>query len=409
MVSSLIDTQDHTIPPAPLPGPAAARPPAPAHRWWSVPLAAVAALVPVAVAVAAFLPAEVVATKEVAGVDVEAPYALVPASAQPVGDRISFGELEGFAQVDENSAGDFFFVTISEPAQSILSHWVGQREPAVEPLTYEDKYGAATPAQQRSVSLQMMRTSEQVAQYVALRAVGIDDAELIPGEVVVEQVLCLVGDGGRCTQWAPADEELDPGDKLLEAEGQPLSTVDDLVEALADNDPGDRLELLIERAGEDGPRLVEVELIDAPGEPGRTIVGFVPFDTTSVRLPFELDIDTGRIGGPSAGLAFTLSLIDALSEGDLAGGGQVAVTGTIGLEGEVGAIGGLPQKVSAVRQVGVEHFLIPASQSERSMERAREIAGDDVELIPVATLDEALAALEELGGDPVQPYVANAD
>ncbi len=386
------------------------RPPAPGQRWWSIPLAVLGALVPVIIAAAAFLPAELVATKEVAGADVEAPYALVPASAQPVGDRISFGELAGMAQVDADSAGDFFFVTISEPAQSVLSHWIGQNEPAIEPLTREDKYGSATPAQQRSVSLQMMRTSEQVAQYVALRAVGIDDAELVPGEVIVEQVLCLTGDErGRCTEWAPADEVLDPGDKLLEAEGQDLSTVDDLVETLTDNEPGDRIELLIERAGEDGPRTVEVELIEAPGEPGRTIVGFVPFDTTSVRLPFELDIDTGRIGGPSAGLAFTLTLIDKLSEGDLTGGRNVAVTGTIGLDGEVGAIGGLPQKVSAVRQVGVDYFLVPASQSERSMERAREIAGDEVELIPVATLDEALAALEELGGDPVTPYVANTD
>ena len=409
MVSSLIDTQEQTLPPVPPPAPGA-RPPARAHRWWSIPLAVLAAVVPVLVATAAFLPAEIVATKEVAGADVETPYALVPASAQAVSDRISFGELEGLATVDESSAGDFFFVTISEPAQSVLSHWVGTPEPAIEPLTREEKYGSATPAQQRSVSLQMMRTSEQVAQYVALRAVGIGDAELVPGEVVVEQVLCLRGDErGRCTEWAPADEVLDPGDRLLEAEGEALSTVDDLVEVLTDNQPGDRIELLIERAGEDAPRTVEVELIDAPGEPGRTIVGFVPFDTTSVRLPFEMDIDTGRIGGPSAGLAFTLSLIDELSAGDLAGGRQVAVTGTIGLEGEVGAIGGLPQKVSAVRQVGVEHFLVPAAQSEQSMERAREIAGDDVELIAVADLDEALAALEALGGDPIEPYAANTD
>ena len=62
-----------------------------------------------------------------------------------------------------------------------------------------------------------------------------------------------------------------------------------------------------------------------------------------------------------------------------------------------------------MRQVGVDHFLVPASQSEASMELAREVAGDDVELIPVATLDEALAALERLGGDPITPYSANAD
>lgn len=366
--------------------------------------------VPVAVAVASALPADLVATKEVADpadaervLTVEAPYALVPSSAEPVGNRISFGELEGYAEVDADREGDFFFVTVREPEQSVLSHWIGADDPAITPLTYEEKYGSSTPAQQRSVSLQMMRTSEQVAQYVALRAVGIEDAELLPGEVVVQEVLCLEATGNTCTVWAPADDVLDPGDKLLEAAGQPLATVDDLSAALADREPGDTIELKIEREDGAGPRTVEVELIAAPDGSGRTIVGFYPADTASVKLPFELDIDTGAIGGPSAGLAFTLTLIDELSDGNLTGGQEIAVTGTIGVGGEVGAIGGLPQKVAAVRQLGLDYFLVPATQGEATMERARAVAGDDIELIPVATLDEALAALESLGGDPVVP------
>jgi PDZ domain-containing secreted protein len=59
--------------------------------------------------------------------------------------------------------------------------------------------------------------------------------------------------------------------------------------------------------------------------------------------------------------------------------------------------------VAAVKQVGVKHFLVPASQGEEQLARAREIAGEDLEIIPVATLDEALAALKKLGGDPVVP------
>ena len=71
------------------------------------------------------------------------------------------------------------------------------------------------------------------------------------------------------------------------------------------------------------------------------------------------------------------------------------------LDGSVGPIGGLPQKVSAVRQAGIEHFIVPAGQSDADMAGAREVAGDDVELIVVANIDEALAALERLGGDPL--------
>ena len=129
-------------------------------------------------------------------------------------------------------------------------------------------------------------------------------------------------------------------------------------------------------------------------------------------LPFEVDIDTGQIGGPSAGLAFTLALIDELTPGELTGGRNIAVTGTINLDGSVGAIGGLAQKVSAVEQHGVDVFLVPASQRELEApepgepdprEKLNDAGHNDVEIIPVANLDEALAALLELGGDPLVP------
>ena len=129
----------------------------------------------------------------------------------------------------------------------------------------------------------------------------------------------------------------------------------------------------------------------------------MPFDTTSVRLPFEIAFDTGEIGGPSAGLAFTLTLLDELTAGDLLGGEDVAVTGTMrarrhgradrrpaaeGVGGPPGRHRALPRACRAIR---------------REMDTAREVAGDDVELIAVGNVDEALAALERLGGDPLPP------
>ena len=71
------------------------------------------------------------------------------------------------------------------------------------------------------------------------------------------------------------------------------------------------------------------------------------------------------------------------------------------IDGTVGGIGGLPQKVSAVRQAGINHFIVPAAQSAADLASARKVAGDDVELIVVADIGEALAALERLGGDPL--------
>jgi PDZ domain-containing protein len=225
---------------------------------------------------------------------------------------------------------------------------------------------------------------------------------IVPGDVLISEMVCLVAsdDGTECLESSPSDEVLDPGDRLLEVDGAPLNNVDDLSAALADKEPGDTVEIKLERP-EVGELTVTVELTSSPDEPDRTIVGFLPFDTQRVKLPFELDIDTGRIGGPSAGLAFTLTLIDELTPGELTGGQNIAITGTIELDGSVGAIGGLRQKASAVAQAGVDVFLVPAAQGEEDIAHAREAGGDGLRIIPVATVDEALAVLEELGGTPI--------
>jgi PDZ domain-containing protein len=240
-----------------------------------------------------------------------------------------------------------------------------------------------------------------VAQYVALKAVGYD-VTIVPGDVLIREMVCLVADdaGTQCLESSPSDELLDPGDRLLSVDGTPLGNVADLSDALLDKEPGDLVEITLERP-EVGQLTVTVELTSAPDEPERTIVGFLPFDTQRVELPFELDIDTGQIGGPSAGLAFTLTLIDELTPGELTGGQNIAVTGTIELNGSVGAIGGLRQKASAVAQAGVDVFIVPESQGEEDIERARRAGGDGLRIIPVATVDEALAVLEELGGAPI--------
>ncbi len=381
---------------------------APRNRWWAWVLAAIGLLTIAAIGVASLLPSGLVSSKENqrTGEMNPTPYALTPASADPVNDRIVFGELpDGVERFD--TANDFVFVTVTAPNQSVLSWFAGRDDPAVDFLTEEDKFGARTPSQRREFNLQMMRSAEQEAQYVALTTLGFD-VEITPGDVIVQDVLCKVpsDDGGECEEWFPSDEQIDPADRIVEADGVTLESVDDLSEVLAGREPGDTIELVIERPGE-GEQTVTVELSASPDDPDRTIVGFVPFDTRAIQLPFQVDIETDDIGGPSAGLAFTLALIDELSPGRLTGDQNVAVTGTIDLNGEVGAIGGLAQKVSAVHQNGVRVFLVPASQSELDdpvqRQRLEDAGRGEVEIIPVANLDEALAALVDLGGDPLVP------
>ena len=377
------------------------QPPEPASRWWSIPMASLGLLALGAIAVAGLLPSETFTDKSVVDLDGQGthrettPFARVPASAEPVGDRVSFGQLpDSASQFPTNN--DFYFVTVSEPPQTALSWFVGRGEESIVFITEIEKFGRSTPSERRQRSRQMMATSEQISQYVALEAAGYD-VELVPGEVIVDQLLCFeVGADGECAISAPADTVLDAGDVLVSAGGTKLDTLDDLQRALVERRPGDVIEVELRRG--ESNKTVDVELIGDPDDPGRTLVGFLPVDTARVELPFEVDIDTGAIGGPSAGLAFTLSLLDQLTPGDLSPD-DVAVTGTIGVEGTVGAIGGLPQKVEAVKMTGVDVFLVPASQGD--LDEAQAVAGNDIELVPVADLDEALAALERLGGDPL--------
>ncbi|MFZ9540641.1 MAG: S16 family serine protease, partial [Ilumatobacteraceae bacterium] len=147
-------------------------------------------------------------------------------------------------------------------------------------------------------------------------------------------------------------------------------------------------------------RQVVVTLLASPDDPERTLIGFSARDTRTVTLPFTVDIDTDRIGGPSAGLSFTLALIDQLTPGELIPAAGVAVTGTIAEDGSVGPIGALVQKSIAVERSGARYFLVPTAQGEVDIAAARAAVGDAVEIIPVASLSEALAALAELGGEP---------
>ena len=241
---------------------------------------------------------------------------------------------------------------------------------------------------------------------MALQALGYEDARSLPGDVVVADLVCLEPTEDAPSATWPRRRGARPGRhdprrrrRAARDRRRPRRR--------ARRQASRRHRRARRSSGRRGPTTVEVELIASPDDPDRTIIGFVPFDTASVELPFEIDIDTGSIGGPSAGLAFTLTLIDELSAGDLTGGADVAVTGEIGLDGTVGAIGGLRQKVSAVRQAGVDHFLVPTAQGEEQIARAREIAGDDVEIIPVATLDEALAALERARRRPAVPWTTD--
>ena len=131
---------------------------------------------------------------------------------------------------------------------------------------------------------------------------------------------------------------------------------------------------------------------------GRAVLG-VSVEPWNPQVESEVDveIDSGSVTGPSAGLAWSLAVIDALTPGSLTGERDVAVTGEITSDGSVGVIGGVTQKAATVARNGVDVFLYPAGTSEEEQEEMRRIAGDDVELVPVDSLAEAVDYLAPEG------------
>ena len=412
VVTSVILTQEEIVPePAP-----AVRAPRTSNRRWAIPLAALGIAAAAAPIVFSFIPSTVfVVEPRCREFDSGSPptcvkptseameFALVPADAEAVEPRMSISGAPTF-----DSAGQVYFVTITQPSISMVDWFVARENPAARFMSYRDKFGDQSQSQLIQAGRQQMRSAKDNAMYVALKAAGYP-VELKSGDVIIDFLLCLEANesGTECLHYSPADTLLDPGDVLKKVNGVDVTIIDDLSEALNGVKPGEMIDIEFERAGKE--MTGQIETILAPGEdPPRTIIGFRPIDTTTVALPEGLDvaIDTDSIGGPSAGLAFTLTLIDELTEGDLMGGTRVAVTGTIDVDGNVGAIGGLNSKASAVLQVGVKYFLVPTSQDQQGpndrIAAARTVVGDNVEVIPVATVKEALAALERIGGDPVQ-------
>jgi PDZ domain-containing protein len=102
------------------------------------------------------------------------------------------------------------------------------------------------------------------------------------------------------------------------------------------------------------------------------------------------------VGGPSAGLAMTLGIIDVLTPGSLTGGSRVATTGTIDADGNVGPVGGIRQKTHLVVRQGVPLFLVPAGDEADEAQRYAE--GSGTRVVPVSTLEEALKVIQENGG-----------
>jgi PDZ domain-containing protein len=192
---------------------------------------------------------------------------------------------------------------------------------------------------------------------------------------------------------APAAEVLEDGDAVVAIDDHPVNGLAALRTQLATHKPGDSVTLTIERGSV--TKDVTIKTVAAPGT-DRPIIGFTPdLQATFKDVHVKIGIDPADVGGPSAGLAFTLGIVDRLTPGELTGGKTVAVTGTIDGFGHVGPIGGIQQKIAGAERAGATVFLAPASECED----ARAVAPSSMTLVKVTTLKGALDALEAINND----------
>lgn len=311
-------------------------------------------------------------------------YAFYPGGATSVSPLVSIPGDRAFP-----AEGEFLLTTVALGKTTVLEVISAWLDPDVDVVTEAELLGDQTPEQFSQVQAAAIDDSKQVAIAVALRRIGLD-VNITGGGAIIEQVV----------PDSPAARTLSIGDTVVTAAGRPVGTVEDLRSAVAGRSPGDTIEL--EVVGADGQRRASsVTLIPCPqgfacpGD-GRSALGLaLRTKDQNFDWPFEVAINSQEIGGPSAGLAFTLTVIDLLSAGELTGGRSIAVTGTMALDGSVGAIGGVGQKAAAVRDRGIDVFIVP----EANAAEARDHAGDELVIIPVRNLEEAIINLGRLGGD----------
>ncbi|WP_422748909.1 PDZ domain-containing protein [Mycobacterium sp. WMMD1722] len=224
------------------------------------------------------------------------------------------------------------------------------------------------------------RRSEDNAEYAALSYLK------YPKAVTVDSV----------TDPGPSAGKLEDGDAIDAVNGKPVSSVEEFQTILKNTKPGDDIVLDYRRRDQADPIGTATVTLGTNADRDYGFLGIGVVDAPWA--PFSVEFNLANIGGPSAGLMFSLALIDKLTTGDLNDGKFVAGTGTIDAAGEVGPIGGITHKMLAAHEAGATVFLVPADNCAEAKTNPQ----DGLEMVKVGTLTEAVDALNTIsaGGEP---------
>jgi Lon-like protease len=299
-------------------------------------------------------------------------YLLLPDIAHPVAPLV---KVEGARP--PRGAGSIYFLDVIEKKASEfekLFPWI-HSDATFEPAN-DVVPPCSTDRQAIQAQLQEMAFSQKVAATVALRRLGYH-VVVRPTGVVVSQL--IAGTNAPC--------RLQPMDIIVGVDGTATPTTSALHTVLRHVKPGAVVALKVRRGG--SLRTVRVKTVAVA--PDQALVGFAPEQAATFKLPVRVSIDAGNVGGPSAGLAFALEVMQKLGR-DVTHGYRVAATGEMELDGTVAPIGGVRQKVVDAHKAHVDVLLVPAGGNARVARRY----ANHLRVIPVRTFDQALRALAAL-------------
>ena len=327
-----------------------------------------------------------------------------PGEATPLDSSVVM--ISGAPTYDNPNHVLFLTVRVSNEDPTLWRYVVASLDPDIDIEDRTNVVGCLSPEDNVTYNTLLMGQSQNDAKYVALTRLGYT-VTADPARVTV--VYACPG--------APAYGIVNVGDRVVALGNDPVSSSAQLVTLVRAHEPGETLDITVERDGVTRVAKVVAGRISADGtkckavdpggvqrghdDTGAACIGQASQDFVMYHFPIDVTINTDRVGGPSAGLAFTLAIIDQLTPGKLTDGKRVAVTGAIANDGTVEPVGGVEQKAITARRNGVQLMMVPKSE----VRDARKGAGG-MKVVGVATLDDALAALEHAGGASV-PHVAS--
>ena len=277
-------------------------------------------------------------------------FAIQPGTAQSVQPFITVPPEKG-----HHVADPVLLTDVEEARVTALSYLFFKLQSDTALYSVPSVTGGVSPAELDAQGNLQMSQAETAAKVASLRHLGYSVPATPVGAVIAGTF-----------PGTPAYGVLNVGDVITAVDGVPTPSAHALTTALSTYKPGQAVTFTVRRNGTAPPGPVTLTLrrtiIEVDGERVVITVGIEPQDQVHYTYPFPVSIDVVDIGGPSAGLAMTLGVIDTLSGGQLTGGHKVAATGTMDASGDVGDVGGVAQKTVAVENAGATIFLVPPQE-----------------------------------------------